>query len=180
MEGSDYGMNHIQKAINLAPKNAKFLDIGCGSTGRIIDEALKKDFRVTGIDISSEMINLAQKNHHDVEFIHNDFVEWKSPEHYDLIIAWDSIFHAPKNHQSKATRKMCNLLNKNGILLFTAGGIEDERSGYMEGVKFEYGSLSYLHYLNIIEEMGCKIILMESDQYPLDHMVFICQKTKSC
>lgn len=72
---------------------------------------------------------------------------------------------------------MCDLLNTNGVLLFSAGGIDDDRRGEMEGIPFEYGSLQYLHYLSILEDMGCKIVLMERDQYPLDHMVFICQRT---
>lgn len=41
MEGSDYGMKYVRKAMSLAKKNSKVLDIGCGSSGRTIDEALK-------------------------------------------------------------------------------------------------------------------------------------------
>jgi ubiquinone/menaquinone biosynthesis C-methylase UbiE len=33
MEGSDYGMKYVRKAMSLAKKNSKVLDIGCGSTG---------------------------------------------------------------------------------------------------------------------------------------------------
>lgn len=55
---------------------------------------------------------------------------------------------------------MCDLLNKDGILLFTAGGIDDERSGEMEGVPFEYGSLKYLDYLSILDKLRFRIILV--------------------
>ena len=126
--------------------------------------------------MSSEMIRIARDKHPDVNFTIDDFMTWSSPGCFDLIVAWDSLFHAQKRLQEKLTRKMCNLLNQDGILLFTAGGIDDERSGEMEGVLFEYGSLNYLDYLCILDELGFRIVLMESDQYPLDHMVFICQK----
>ena len=176
MEGSVYGMKYVRKVMSLAKKNSRVLDIGCGSTGRTVDEALNHDYETTGIDVSSEMIRIAKQKHTDGKFIKDDFITWNSAECYDLIVAWDSLFHAPKNFQEKLTMKTCNLLNKDGILLFTAGGIDDERSGEMHGVSFEYGSLNYLDYLSILDESGLRIVLMESDQYPQDHMVFICQK----
>ena len=74
---------------------------------------------------------------------------------------------------------MCRLLNANGILLFTAGAEAGEMSGEMNGVSFEYGSIGYREYLNIINDMKCKIVLMEEDQFPAGHMVFICQKNNA-
>ena len=71
---------------------------------------------------------------------------------------------------------MCRFLNEGGILLFTAGSEAGEVKGEMEGVSFEYGSLGYWEYLTIIKEMKCKIVLMEEDQFPNGHMVFICKK----
>lgn len=176
MEGSDYGMKYVRKAMSLAQKNSKVLDIGCGSSGRTIDEALNHGFAITAIDVSSEMIRIAQEKHPDINFIIADFSTWIAPEPYDVLIAWDSLFHAPKDLQATLTRKMGNLVKTNGVLLFTAGGVEDERCGKMAGVPFEYSSLKYLDYLTIFDELGFKIVLMESDQYPLDHMVFICHK----
>lgn len=176
MEKPEYGMVHIRKAIQYAKENAKVLDIGCGGTGRTINEFLKHTFTVTGIDVSSEMIKLAKLRHPMVHFVHADFISWNSDEAYDLIIAWDSIFHIPKELQEKATVKMCSLLTPDGILLFTAGSNEGEANGRMENVLFEYGTIGYRRYLEIFERMECRIILMEEDQYPAEHMVFICQR----
>ncbi len=176
MEGSDYGLAYVQKAMDLAGKNASVLDIGCGSNGRVMEAAFKYNCRFTGIDLSNGMLNIARQNYPGTSFIHGDFIKWLPSEKYDLVIAWDSLFHTPRKLQEKATHKMCRLLNDKGVLLFTAGGIDDERKGEMEGVEFEYGSLHFQQYLNIMEEMGCRIILMEKDQHPLDHMVFLGQK----
>lgn len=179
MKGSDYGMNYMRKAMGLSKERSKVLDIGCGSTGRTIGEAIKNGFEITGIDISSEMIRITKEKYPDADLIVEDFATFDSPHGFDLIIAWDSLFHAPKDLQREFTIKMCDLLNRDGVLLFTAGGIDGQRSGKMDGVVFEYGSLKYLEYLNIFDRSGLKVVLMESDQYPLDHMVFICQKTGS-
>ena len=177
MEDSKYGLEYIHKAIHISKPGSKVLDIGCGSNGRFITEFLKKEFSVTGIDTSSEMIRLLKEKHESIKLINDDFINWNSEDRFDLVIAWDSIFHAPRNLQETLVTKMCNLLNIGGVLLFTAGGIDSERSGEMEGVSFDYGSLKYLDYLRIIDEMGCNTILMESDQYPQDHMVFICENS---
>ena len=176
MRNSEYGINYVKKAISFVKKNAKVLDIGCGSNGRIIDETIKNNFEILGIDISAKMIRIVKEKYPNIKFINADFNEWNTSEYFDLVIAWDSVFHTPKHLQKTITKKMCSLLAKGGVLLFTAGGIEGEISGEMKGVLFEYGSLNYSEYLKIIEEIQCKIILMERDQHPLDHMVFICQK----
>ena len=99
------------------------------------------------------------------------------PGSFVLDIGCGSVFHAPKSQQRQLIEKMCGLLNNTGVLLFTAGGIDDERSGEMQGVIFHYGSLKYTDYLDTLDKAGCRMILMERDQYPEDHMVFLCQKT---
>ncbi len=176
MENPEYGMKYIHKAIGYAKTKSKVLDLGCGGTGRTINKLIKHNFSITGIDVSSEMIRLAKLKHPIIKFIHTDFISWNTEETFDLIIAWDSIFHAPKELQEEATVKMCHLLNPGGILLFTAGSYAGEASGKMEGVLFEYGTIGYRKYLDVLERMECKVILMEEDQYPAGHMVFICQK----
>lgn len=176
MENPEYGMKYIRQAVQYAKEKSKALDLGCGGTGRTIGELLKHCFTVTGIDVSSKMIKLARLKHPHVNFLHADFISWRSEETFDLIIAWDSIFHAPVEQQKEATIKMCSRLNPGGILLFTCGAYPGEASGKMEGVQFEYGTIGYRGYLDVIEKMNCKVILMEEDQYPSGHMVFICQK----
>ena len=176
LKNPDYGMEYIRKAMGYVTNKAKFLDIGCGGSGRVIDEALKMGFEVVGIDVSSEMIRLAKSKHPHVFFVNQDFIQWENPDKYDLIIAWDSIFHAPASLQEKITAKMCNLLNPNGVLLFTGGAYPGAAKGKMEGVPFEYGSIGYRGYLDIIEKLNCKLILMEEDQFPSGHLVVMCQK----
>ena len=159
MENPEYGMEYMRKAIKYTKKKSQALDLGCGGTGRVINELLKHDFVVTGIDVSAEMIRYAKDRHPNIKFINADFIEWEANGNFDLIIAWDSVFHAPKNLQEKVTAKMCNLLSPGGILLFTGGSNAGEVSGEMEGVSFEYGTIGYSGYLDIIVKKNCKIIL---------------------
>ena len=178
MRGSDYGMDYVRRAMGLAKEKCRVLDIGCGSTGRVIDEAKRRGFEITSLDLSGEMIRIAREKHPDAVFIEADFADWQADRKYDLIIAWDSVFHAPIDQQVAITKKMCGLLDDEGFLLFTAGSHYGEASGEMQGCMFEYGTIGYPEYLRIMDEMGCRIILMEEDQYPAGHMVFWGQKRR--
>jgi len=173
---SKYGIKYLKRSINLVNKGSNALDIGCGE-GRFL-EILSNHFHVVGIDVSAEMIKIARERHPQTTLINEDFYNWQTEEKFDLVIAWDSVFHASKKLQRPIVMKMCELLSKEGVLLFTAGGVEGEVDGTVNGVKFEYASLSYKSYLDLLEEMNCQVILMERDQYPLDHIVFICKKLK--
>ena len=170
---STAGLHFVHRAIRLSANRGKALDVGCGSGGRIITALLDSGFYITGIDVSEAMVELARKRHPGLSFVHGDICEWRPPEQYDAIIAWDSIFHAPYSTQRNVIENLCGALAKGGVILFSAGGIDDERTGHMCGQNFYYSSLSEEEYLRIMKDMGCKLILLERDQYPEEHVVFI-------
>lgn len=171
------GVDFVSKALRFSAAKGNALDVGCGSGGRIITALLDAGFQVTGIDVSEAQLKNARKRHPDSEFILADICEWQIQERYDVIIAWDSIFHAPYSKQRRLVRKLCNALANEGVILFTAGGVDGEITGQMHGLDFYYSSLEETEYLKIIEENGCKCILMERDQYPAEHTVFIGAKS---
>ena len=170
---SSFGMPFVQRAIGLSTNRGKALDVGCGSGGRVITALLQAGFQVTGLDVSAAMVELARKQHPGSCFIHDDICEWEPREQYDLIIAWESIFHAPYDAQSRVLRKLCAALANGGVLLFSAGGVDGEITGEMCNQFFYYSSLAQEEYLRILKDMGCRCILMERDQYPEEHVVFI-------
>jgi len=170
---SSYGLHFVQRAIGLSNNSGKALDVGCGSGGRIITALLKAGFEVTGIDVSAAMLDLARKRHPSSYFIHGDICEWDPQEQYDIIIAWDSIFHAPYSRQGQVIEKLCGALTNCGVLLFTAGGVDGEITGEMCNQIFYYSSLAEQEYLRILKDIGCRCILLERDQHPEEHVVFI-------
>jgi len=168
------GLPCVWRAIALSAGRRAALDVGCGSGGRVIAALVKEGFeRVTGIDVSEAMLARAHARHPTARFIHADVCTWTPPEQYDLIIAWDSIFHVPHADQRRVVEKLCDALAPGGALLFTAGGIDGERSGTMEGQTFYYSSLDDGEYLKILSERGCRCVLLERDQHPEDHIVVI-------
>lgn len=175
-DDSTTGIQFVRRAIRLCTNNVNALDVGCGTGGRIIAVLLDAGFQVTGIDVSQGMLEYARKRHPDSDFIHADICEWQPQEQYDVIIAWDSIFHVPYSAQGRVVAGICDALANGGVVLFTAGGVEGERTGEMCGQDFYYSSLAEEEYFRIMKENGCKCILMDRDQYPEEHVVFISVK----
>lgn len=175
---STYGVAALERAIKFVETKSTALDIGCGSSGRFIEVLIKNGFVPTGVDISSEMISLAEQRHPEVTFYAQDICTWQFPQRYDLISAWDSTFHLPLTEQKPVLQKMCEGLNTQGVLLFTCGGgsVTQEISGSFAGETFDYSTLGVDEFLRLLREFGCTCRHLEYDQYPENHVVIIAQK----
>jgi SAM-dependent methyltransferase len=173
---STYGVGFLERAIAFCKTRHAALDVGCGSGGRMIDRLLNARFRVTGIDVSRGMLDIASARHPSVEFVHDDITEWTPPRSFDLVLAWDSIFHLPYPSHTLVLGKLCGCLADGGMLLFTAGGVDGEIVGTMHGHEFGYSSLSEVALLQLLRDHDCLPLLVERDQYPLHHVVLIAIK----
>lgn len=106
--------------------NDKVLDIGCGTgiiTGLIFDITKTK---VTGIDLSDKMIEIAKnkyKNNKEIEFINEDFYNFKGNEKVDEIIIFNAYPHFLDLKRLKEAFKN-NLKSKGKVLIFSTFGIE--------------------------------------------------------
>jgi SAM-dependent methyltransferase len=153
------------------------IDIGCGSSGRIIDLLLKQGFEVEGLDISTEMLNLAKQRHPEVTFHQADICTWEFPQKYDFISAWDSIWHAPLAEHEKILRKLCDALNGGGVLIFTSGGVDQpgDTTNPCEGQPMYHAALGIPKLLDVISQQGCICRHLEYDQHPELHVYLIVQ-----
>jgi 2-polyprenyl-3-methyl-5-hydroxy-6-metoxy-1,4-benzoquinol methylase len=174
---SDYGLAQIKRAISYCNGRGEALDVGCGSGGRIIKELISAGFNnITGIDVSESMIELAQANHPDVEFQVQDICNWQTDQTYDFIVAWDSIFHVPLLMQAPVVTKLCNLLNPQGILIYTFGDASGEHLSTWHNDEFYYSTIGIDGNLKVIIENNCQCRHLELDQFPESHTYVIVQK----
>ena len=177
MVGKTSGVAYLQRAIGLVRPHGSALDVGCG-VGRLSRLMADAGLTVTGVDVSAEMIRIASGRLPRIRFIYTDFLTWQRAAEYDLVVAWDSLFHVPPDGQAEATDLLCDALAPGGILLFTCGGVggSEGRNGVMNGVEFHYGSLTEKEYLDILKRHGCDCLLSEHDQLPHDHVVILARK----
>lgn len=174
----NYGISQHQRAIAFVKAKRSALDIGCGSSGRIIDILLSCGFCVEGLDISTQMLELAKQRHPDVTFHHADICEWEFSRKYDLISAWDSIWHVPLAKQEPVLRKIMEGLTPGGVCIFTTGGLDapTEKVDAAMGPQMYYSVLGIPKMLQLIADTGCVCRHLEYDQYPELHLYVIAQK----
>jgi len=179
LPNKSYGIAAFERAIQFTKNRGAALDIGCGSEGRMMDLLIKHGFNPEGLDISAEMIALAQKRHTAIPFHHADISQWEFPRQYDFISAWDSTWHLPLKLQEPVLEKICAGLAPGGVHLFTTIGFDEPGdhgdSGHM-GVPLAYGVLGIPKLLELLDKFGCICRHLEYDQYPEKHLCIIAQK----
>lgn len=172
------GIAQHRRALAFATAKGHALDIGCGSSGRIIDLLQSEGFAVEGVDISTRMVELARQRHPALTIHHGDICQWPLPRRYDFISAWDSIWHLPLAQQAPVLRKIFDHLNPGGVCIFTTGGLDapSEKTDAAMGPPMYYSVLGIPDTLALLAEAGCICRHLEYDQYPELHLYIVAQK----
>jgi SAM-dependent methyltransferase len=175
------GIEQHRRALRYLEKSGRGIDIGCGSSGRIIELMLEHGLETEGLDFSAEMIRIAKERHPGVGFYHADICAWNPDKKYDFISAWDSIWHVPLRQQEAALRKLCNALEDEGIIIFTSGAVDasEEASNPFHGQELYHAALGVPALLDVLRDCGCICRHLENDDWPNRHLYIIAQKNNS-
>ncbi|MGJ8642022.1 MAG: class I SAM-dependent methyltransferase [Luteolibacter sp.] len=160
------GIAQHERAIRFSKKSGYAIDVGCGSSGRIIELLQTKGFTPEGLDISEGMLKHARTRHPDVTFHYADIVSWKFPQKYAFISAWDSVWHVPLENQEAVLRKLCNALAEQGVLIYTTGGVDEPGDGsnpFLEQPLY-HAALGIPKILEVIGQEECICRHLEYDQ----------------
>lgn len=126
--------------------NKKILDAGCG-TGFLMDILSLPHDKYLGVDISANMLKIAEEKYPKHCFIKSDFMALDVRDKYDFVI---SIFSVPDYEGSKSVEKAYDLLENNGIYMatfinsdkpFTMACLEKTKNEY-DLHKFNYQQLN--------------------------------------
>jgi SAM-dependent methyltransferase len=174
------GIAQHNRALGFITQRGAALDVGCGSSDRLLRLLHAKGFAVEGLDISAEMLRLAREKNPQHTFYHADICDWVAPKHYDFISAWDSIWHVPLTHQRAVLLKLCAALAPGGVFIFTAGGLEaaEEHQDQAMGVPMYHATLGVPPIKSLLTQAGCALRHFEYDQHPQAHVYLIAQRLK--
>lgn len=161
---SRYGLKQLELTLTYVSGGRSALDVGCGAGGRIIRKLEDQGFVVTGVDVSEEMITLAIKNHPNGTFYVKDICTWETEKKFNLIIAWDSIFHLPLQMHRPVIDKLCYLLKNGGVLIYTFGNAIGEHTDMWQEDEFYYSSIGINDNLTALINNGLTIIHLELDR----------------
>lgn len=112
----------------LAPES-HILDLGCGS-GRDSKAFLEKGFKITAMDGSKEMCQIASK-YLGQKVIHKRFNELNDENVYDAVWACASLLHVPSTELQDIMKRIDKALKLEGFLYvsFKYGDFEGKRNG---------------------------------------------------
>ncbi|MBD3724470.1 MAG: class I SAM-dependent methyltransferase [Flavobacteriaceae bacterium] len=143
-ESYDFVCNSVGK------NKAKVLDIGCGP-GNISKYLLSKrpDFDILGIDVASNMIELAKKNNPSANFAVMDCREIDSIKNqFDAIICGFCLPYLSESDVEKFLQDCYNLLNKNGLLYISFVEGDPKKSDFQTS---STGNRAYFYFHDINE-----------------------------
>lgn len=137
---------------------AHILEVGSGGGLPITKYLTDAGFKVTGLDVSSNLVDIARRNVPEAQFIKGDILSFSPLEKFDAIVSWDCLFHLNYNHQTNAFKKLYELLKDGGNLIFSHGDTDGEITGEMNGETFYYSSLGSKKILEALNEVGFTLL----------------------
>jgi len=163
---------------SLNKTNGKLLDLGCGAGEPIPKLFIDNNWKVTGVDFSSKMLNLASKYTPQMERIHSDITKMEFKENkFDAITAIYSLFHIESSKHENLFKNIYKWLKPNGKALFTYATKEytgqDEFNGYKEflGENLFYSHKTPNKLYEMLENIG--FVIKSKDYKNIGGEVFL-------
>ncbi len=154
----------VDALLETLPTPSRILDLGCGTGTPITRYLLDRGHRVTGVDLSAEMLRRARRNVPDAHLLRGDIATVSfPPASYHAVVAWDSIFHVPRAEHEDVYRRCHGWLRPGGRLLLSCGGSEWEGTSEMLGEEFFYSGLDPLDARALLEMIGFRVERWEVD-----------------
>lgn len=189
----DRVLGYVDLALKGLQPGARVLDLGCGTGKPVAKYIVEKGFRVTGVDQSEKMLEIAKQEVPEAEFIHSDIISVQLVPGFAAAIAWDSIFHVERKHHSGIFHKVAKSLESGGRLLLSVGGsdpatsAEDFAASYdsdaegftseMFGHTFFYSGYEPRVARGLLEAAGFEIEVWEiDDPFSRGHIAVIAKK----
>jgi len=170
----------IEAARKRLEPGSAILDVGCGS-GYIASILENEGFKVTGIDISTKMLELAKANAPRSTFLRMDMKRLDFPkESFDGIICLYSIFHVPRRYHLEILKRFRRVLRQKGLLAIHMGwgewvGVEENWLG--GGAPMYWSHYSRGKNLTLIRRAKFDVILSKaSKQKDGTHLFVLAQK----
>jgi SAM-dependent methyltransferase len=134
------------------------VDIGCGSGEPIARYLIERGHVVTGIETSSELIEICQDRFPDGDWRVADTRILALGKRFDGILAWDSFFHLSPDDQRGMFSIFAAHAASHAALMFTTGPAYGEAIGEHRGEPLYHSSLDPGEYTALLNQNGFEIV----------------------
>lgn len=151
--------NELEKFANLLPVSGNVLDAGCGVGIPVSKFLVRRGFKVTGIDISRKMIDLAKQNVPEATFYQKNILTLDLPGNsFDGIICVYTLWHIPRAEHSFIISNFHRMIKENGLLVINTGVFESEGMSEFFGEPMLWSNNNPKKTLNYVIDAGFSII----------------------
>jgi len=147
----------LDRALGFAPGRA-VLDLGCGPGRPIATYLAERRCQMTGVDGAPAMCALYQQNLPLADVYKADMRGLDLGLRFDLILAWDSLFHLTPANQRAMFATLAAHARPRAVLLFTSGPDALEGAGLAAGAPVYHASLSPADYRSGLESAGFEVL----------------------
>ncbi|WP_292020444.1 class I SAM-dependent methyltransferase [Maritimibacter sp. UBA3975] len=147
----------LDRALNHAP-GRRVLDLGCGPGKPIASYLQERRGEITGVDGAGSMLVLFRENLPHARAIHADMRGLDLGETFDLILAWNSMFHLSVDDQRAMFATFAAHSHARTALMFTSGPAAGEAMGKVEGETVYHASLDPAEYRKLLNENGFDVV----------------------
>ena len=156
----------------LRPDDA-VLDVGCGSGRPMAAALLERDFRVTGVDSSANMVAHAAAELPEGRFLQADMRTLDLGETFAGVLAWHSLFHLAPADQRIALPRLLDHAAPRATVMFSSGHSEGFIVGSWRGDPLYHGSLGPEEYKALLTSQG---FVVESEVWAQDGMAWLAHR----
>ncbi|HEY0427660.1 MAG TPA: class I SAM-dependent methyltransferase [Pyrinomonadaceae bacterium] len=142
------------------PDSGKLLDLGCGGGQPLTSYFAEKGFDVTGVDISSKMIEIAREQIPQGNFFVSEMTECEfGEEEFDVIVSAFAIIHVPQKKQSSLFKNIFKWLKTGGVafLILATNDVEEWIEDFY-GVEMYWSHFGSEKYKEIIADAGLQML----------------------
>ena len=150
---------------------------GCGSGKPIADYLIQHDHKITGVDSSDVMIEMARQNFPEQHWLQADMRTVEFDQKFNAILAWDSFFHLTPDDQRQMFRQFARFTQQGTVLMFSSGPSHGEAIGDLFGDALYHASLAPEEYRALLKQYGFEVVKMVAEDVECTgHTVWLAQK----
>ncbi|KAK0647196.1 S-adenosyl-L-methionine-dependent methyltransferase [Cercophora newfieldiana] len=149
-------------------KPAKIVDVGCGPGKPVLSSFAEAGHDVLGTDLSSGMLEEAQKNVPGGKFQKVNTLEFNPPDNtFDAVcLMFSLLIDVTQEHIRKGIANMYRIVKPGGVLVFGTVAVEGEKVDIIwMGRPINVSSLSPEEVVKTIKKVGFEVIKNEEMKY---------------
>jgi SAM-dependent methyltransferase len=168
----------LDRALSFA-RGRRVLDLGCGPGRPIAAYLADRRCAITGVDAAPAMVDLFAANLPRERVIEADMRGLDLGEVFDIILAWNSLFHLSADDQRAMFATFATHAHDGTMLMFTSGPDAGEATGTAGGLPVYHASLAPWEYRDRLMNNGFEeIAFVPEDPDCQGHTVWLARKVE--